>query len=61
MPRMCSICGKTYSKTIKRSHSMRASIKRLKANLQWSRDEAGQRVKACTRCMKAQTKKLVVA
>ena len=61
MPRMCSACGKTYSKTIKRSHSMRASIVRLKANLQWTRDVNGNRVKACTRCMKAVNKKAITA
>ncbi len=61
MPRMCSVCGKTYSKTIKRSHSMRASIRRLKSNLQWSRDDNGQRVKSCTSCIKAQVKKAVAA
>ncbi len=58
MPRMCTVCGKTYSKTIKRSHSMRSSIVRLKSNLQWTRNEDGNRVKACTRCIKAKTKKL---
>ncbi len=56
MPRMCTVCGKTYSRTIKRSHSMRASIKRLQANLQWTRNEDGNRVKACTRCIKAKSK-----
>ncbi len=61
MPRMCTICGKTYSRTIKRSHSMRPSIKRLQPNLQWMRVANGERVKACTRCMKTQNKKSVVA
>lgn len=61
MPRMCTTCGKTYSKTIKRSHSMRASIVRLKSNLQWTRDENGNRVKACTSCIKAKTKKATKA
>jgi ribosomal protein L28 len=56
MPRMCTVCGKTYSKTIKRSHSMRSSIKRLSPNLQWARDSHGNRVKACTRCMKTASK-----
>jgi ribosomal protein L28 len=56
MPRMCTICGKTYSRTIKRSHSMRASIRRLQPNLQWTRDESGQRVKACARCIKTKAK-----
>lgn len=61
MPRMCTICGKTYSKTVKRSHSMRSSIVRLKANLQWTRNEDDNRVKACTRCIKAKTKKATKA
>lgn len=55
MPRMCELCGKTYNRTIKRSHSMRASIKRLLPNLQWTRHQ-GERVKACTRCIKTQAK-----
>ncbi|HVY67334.1 MAG TPA: L28 family ribosomal protein [Patescibacteria group bacterium] len=56
MPRMCAICGKTYSRTIKRSHSMRASIVRLLPNLQYAVID-GKRVKACTRCIKTQSKK----
>jgi ribosomal protein L28 len=58
MPRQCEICGKGYSKTIKRSHSMRASIRRLLPNLQWARIN-GKRVKACTRCIKTAGKKEV--
>jgi ribosomal protein L28 len=54
---MCTRCGKTYSKTIKRSHSMRASIKRLQPNLQWHNIE-GARVKICTRCKRTETKKV---
>ena len=57
MPRACTICGKGYSKTIKRSHSMRASIVRLSPNLQWTRIADGSRVKACTRCMRTQSTK----
>jgi ribosomal protein L28 len=57
---MCAVCGKTYSRTIKRSHSMRASIKRLLPNLQWTRID-GQRVKACTRCIKTKSKAARVA
>lgn len=55
MPRMCAICGKTYSRTIKRSHSMRASIVRLKPNLQYA-VFGGKRVKACARCIKTKAK-----
>jgi ribosomal protein L28 len=56
MPAMCTVCGKTYSRTIKRSHSMRSSIRRLAPNLQWARDVKGNRVKSCTRCMKTASK-----
>ena len=56
MARMCTVCGKTYSRTIKRSHSMRSSIVRLKANLQWTRADNGNRVKACTKCIRTKTK-----
>jgi ribosomal protein L28 len=34
MPATCALTGKTYRKAHKRSHSMRASIVKLKANLQ---------------------------
>ena len=55
MPRMCAICGKIYSRTIKRSHSMRPSIVRLLPNLQYTVYK-GKRIKACTRCIKTQNK-----
>lgn len=58
MPRMCTICSKTYSRTIKRSHSMRSSIRRLLPNLQWLSIDGAQRVKACTRCIKTHNKKV---
>lgn len=35
---------------------MRASIRRLMPNTQWTRDTDGNRVKACTRCIKAKSK-----
>lgn len=60
MPRACEICGKGYSKTIKRSHAMNASIVRLKPNLQWTR-VGGVRVKSCTKCMKTAAKKVAIA
>ncbi|HMR55013.1 MAG TPA: hypothetical protein PKD34_00255 [Candidatus Doudnabacteria bacterium] len=40
---------------------MRPSIVRLKSNLQWTRNEDGNRVKACTSCIKAKTKKATKA
>ena len=52
---MCAVCGKTYSRTIKRSHSMRPSIVRLLPNLQYTVVN-GKRVKACARCIKTQSK-----
>lgn len=55
MPRMCAICEKSYSRTIKRSHSMRASIVRLLPNLQYAVFD-GKRVKACTRCIRSKAK-----
>ena len=60
MPRMCTICGKSYSRTIKRSHSMRASIRRLLPNLQWAMHN-GRRVKVCTRCIRTKAKPAKVA
>jgi ribosomal protein L28 len=56
--RKCSICGKGYSSTVKRSHSMQATKYRLYPNLQWLKVENGQRVKACTRCIKTRNKKM---
>ena len=35
---------------------MRASIRRLMPNTQWTRNDDGNRVKACTRCIKAKSK-----
>ncbi|MDR3642506.1 MAG: L28 family ribosomal protein [Candidatus Doudnabacteria bacterium] len=55
MPRMCAVCGKIYSRTIKRSHSMRPSIVRLLPNLQYAVFD-GKRLKACTRCIKTKAK-----
>jgi len=56
---MCAVCGKIYSRTIKRSHSMRPSIVRLLPNLQYAVFN-GKRVKACTRCIKTQSKAMAV-
>ncbi|MGE5392235.1 MAG: large ribosomal subunit protein bL28 [Candidatus Saccharibacteria bacterium] len=56
--RKCAICGKGYLKSTRRSHSMRATTVRLYPNLQWLKLENGQRVKACTKCMKTRNKKL---
>jgi len=56
---MCAVCGKIYSRTIKRSHSMRPSIRRLLPNLQYAVFN-GKRLKACTRCIKTQSKAMAV-
>lgn len=61
MPKMCENCGKSYSKTVKRSHSMRSTITRLQPNLQWTRDDNGNRVKYCTKCIKTANKKAIEA
>src|SRR3989344_1298861 len=54
--KVCSICGKGYQRALTRSHSMRATIKRLQPNLQWLRLANGQRVKACTKCIRSISK-----
>jgi len=56
--RKCTVCGKGYSSTVKRSHSMQATKYRLFPNLQWMKIENGQRVKACTKCIKTRSRKL---
>ncbi|MCL5436128.1 MAG: 50S ribosomal protein L28 [Patescibacteria group bacterium] len=50
--RQCAICGKGYKRVFARSHSHRATIKKLQINLQWTKF-AGRRVKACTQCIKS--------
>ncbi|MDP3993528.1 MAG: L28 family ribosomal protein [Candidatus Doudnabacteria bacterium] len=48
----CAICKKGYARSAARSHSMQATARRLQPNLQWMRLLAGNRVKACTKCIK---------
>jgi len=51
MPAMCAISGKTYKKTIKRSHSMQGTIIRRRANLQ--RVLIGnKKIKICTKVLR---------
>ncbi|OGE95076.1 MAG: 50S ribosomal protein L28 [Candidatus Doudnabacteria bacterium RIFCSPLOWO2_02_FULL_48_8] len=57
MARVCTICGKGYLSTFKRSHSMRPTKVRLYPNLQWMKIEHG-RIKVCTKCLKTETRKL---
>ncbi|MBI2356327.1 MAG: 50S ribosomal protein L28 [Candidatus Doudnabacteria bacterium] len=59
--RKCNICGKGYMNTVRRSHSMQANKVRLYPNLQWLKLPHGQRIKACTKCMKTYHRKMVVA
>lgn len=56
--RKCTVCGKGYSSTVKRSHSMRATKVRLYPNLQWLKLDHGKRVRACTKCIKTHSRKL---
>jgi ribosomal protein L28 len=56
--RKCEICGKGYMNAVRRSHSMRATKVRLYPNLQWLRMDHGQRVKACTKCMRTHSKQM---
>lgn len=51
--KQCKICEKGYRRVLSRSHSMRATIRRLQPNLQWLRLPDGKRVKACTKCIKS--------
>ncbi|MBX4204747.1 MAG: 50S ribosomal protein L28 [Candidatus Doudnabacteria bacterium] len=55
--RKCTICGKGYMNAMRRSHSMRATKVKLYPNLQWLKTEHG-RIKACTKCIKTQAKRL---
>jgi large subunit ribosomal protein L28 len=51
----CQICGKkpVYGNAV--SHSHRKTRKRWEPNLQWTK-VGDKRVKACTKCIKTQTK-----
>lgn len=52
----CKICGKKPITGHNVSHSHRKTKRRWLPNLQWLRLENGGRVKACTKCIKTQTK-----
>jgi ribosomal protein L28 len=54
--RSCSICGRGYKRSQSRSHSNRATIRKLHVNLQWLTLANGRRVKACTQCIKTAAK-----
>jgi len=51
--KICAICGKGYSRSQSRSHSMQKTLRRLLPNLQWTHLPSGKRVKACTKCIKS--------
>jgi ribosomal protein L28 len=55
MPAQCALTGKTYRMTTKRSHSMRATLTKVKANLQ--RVRIGNKiVKLSTRAIRTMKK-----
>jgi ribosomal protein L28 len=55
MPAMCAVSGKTYKNTVKRSHSMRGTIVKRKANLQ--RILVGnKKIKICTKVLRTMKK-----
>ncbi|HOK35520.1 MAG TPA: L28 family ribosomal protein [Candidatus Pacearchaeota archaeon] len=56
----CAICGKTYTKSITlkklRGKYNPTAKKKKYPNLQWVRLPNGERVKACTQCIKTLSK-----
>ncbi|MBC7406021.1 MAG: 50S ribosomal protein L28 [Candidatus Parcubacteria bacterium] len=55
MPATCALTGKTYKMTVKRSHSMRGTLTKVKANLQ--RIRIGNKlVKLSTRAIRTMKK-----
>lgn len=54
--KQCAICERGYLKGNQRSHSNIATIKRQKPNLQTTIYK-GEKVLACTKCIKSETKK----
>lgn len=60
MARLCTLCGRQPLPGFTRSHSNIASKRRRHINLQTIRVD-GQRRRACTSCVRTQTKRLVHA
>ncbi len=61
MKQVCQICGKTYNDHVRKWSKLRGKYNpsqrsSQKPNLQWVRLENGERVKACTKCIKALSK-----
>ncbi len=52
MAKVCELCDRGYLKGNARSHSKIATIKRQRVNLQ-NATIAGQKVRACTRCIRS--------
>ncbi len=61
MPRQCAVCGKQYTTTFTlnklRGKFNPSSKHKKQPNLQWMDLGDGNRVKACTKCIKTVTKK----
>lgn len=55
MSKQCTICGRTYLAGNTRSHSNIATKKKRQLNLQKTLYK-GKTVKACTKCIKTQSK-----
>lgn len=57
MARTCAVCGRGAMNSLTRSHSNIATKKKQHLNLQTLLKD-GQRVKACSSCIRTATKKL---
>ena len=55
MSRVCDVCGRGPNQANSRSHSNIATKRRQLVNLQ-TKNLVGQKVKACTRCLRTLTK-----
>ncbi|MBN1584950.1 50S ribosomal protein L28 [Candidatus Uhrbacteria bacterium] len=55
MSRTCDVCGRGPSQAVSRSHSNIATKRRQLVNLQ-TKNLDGQKVKACTRCLRTLAK-----
>jgi ribosomal protein L28 len=59
MARICTVCGRGAMNSASRSHSNIATKRKQHVNLQTLLFN-GQRVKACSNCIRTQTKRLAV-
>jgi ribosomal protein L28 len=55
MPAFCAVTGKTYKMVTKRSHSMRGTLTKVKANLQKIK-VGNKKVKVSTRALRTMKK-----